>query len=58
MKPKITAGAEGAWAANIDADATTTKVTIGTQPAALERWDWAGAISWVTVQQSDPDILE
>lgn len=58
IKPKVTAGPVGAWAANLDADATTSKVTIGAQTANVERWDWAGAFSWVTVERSDPDALQ
>ena len=24
----------------------------------MQRWDWAGAISWVVVQRSDPSIID
>jgi HK97 family phage prohead protease len=57
-KPKWTTRPDGAWAANVDADATTSKVVIGAQAANVERWDWAGAISWVVVQRSDPSIID
>ena len=57
-KPKWTAPPDGAWAANVDADATSTKVTIGSQAANIERWDWAGAISWVVVERSEPSIID
>lgn len=57
-KPKWTTRPDGAWAANVDADATSTKVVIGSQAANVERWDWAGAIPWVVVQRSDPSIID
>jgi HK97 family phage prohead protease len=57
-KPKWTTRPDGAWAANVDADATTSKVVIGAQAANVERWDWAGAIPWVVVQRSDPSIID
>ena len=57
-KPKWTTPPDGAWAANVDADATSTKVVVGSQAANVERWDWAGAISWVVVQRSDPSIVD
>jgi phage head maturation protease len=58
IKPRVVAGPVGAWAPDLDADATTSKVTIGTGTANVERWDWAGAFSWVTVERSDPDALQ
>jgi HK97 family phage prohead protease len=58
IKPKVTQGPVGGWAASLDGDATTSTVTIGTQAANVERWDWAGALSWVTVERSDPDALQ
>lgn len=57
-KPKWTTRPDGAWAASVDADATSTKVVIGSQAASVERWDWAGAIPWVVVQRSDPSIID
>ena len=57
-KPKWTTRPDGAWAATVDADATSTKVVIGSQTADVIRWDWAGAIPWVVVQRSDPSIVD
>jgi hypothetical protein len=57
-KPKWTTKPVGAWAATVDADATTSKVVIGSQSAVVERWDWAGAIPWVVVQRSDPSVVD
>jgi HK97 family phage prohead protease len=57
-KPKWTTPPDGAWAANVDADATSTKVVVGSQVATVQRWDWAGAIPWVVVQRSDPSIID
>jgi hypothetical protein len=58
IKPTWTTGPNGAWAATLDADATTSAVVIGTTPASIDRWDWAGALPWVAVQRSDPDLLD
>ena len=57
-KPKWVTHPNGAWAANVDADATTSKAVIDTQTATVQRWDWAGAISWVVVQRSDPSVID
>lgn len=57
-KPKWTTPPSGAWAATVDADATSSTVIIGSQTADVARWDWAGAISWVVVQRSDPSIID
>lgn len=57
-KPKWTTRPDGAWAATVDADATSTKVVVGSQTADVIRWDWAGAIPWVVVQRSDPSIVD
>ena len=57
-KPKWTTPPDGAWAATVDDDAHSTKVVVGSQAADVERWDWAGAISWVVVQRSDPSIVD
>lgn len=57
-KPKWTTPPNGTWAATVDADATTNKVVIGSQAANILRWDWAGAISWVVVERSDPSIID
>ena len=57
-KPKWTTHPNGAWAADVNADATSTKVVIGAQTADVARWDWAGAIPWVVVQRSDPAIVD
>jgi len=57
-KPVWTTPPVGAWAATVDADATSTKVAIGTQSATVLRWDWAGAIPWVVVQRSDPSVID
>ena len=50
-------GPVGAWAANVDADATTSAAVIGLNAATIERWDWATAISYVAVQRSSPDAI-
>jgi HK97 family phage prohead protease len=57
-KPKWTTRPDGAWAADVNADATSTPVVIGSQTADVARWDWAGAIPWVVVQRSDPSIVD
>jgi hypothetical protein len=57
-KPVWTTPPAGAWALNVDADATTSKVVIGAQTANVQRWDWAGAMSWVVVQRSDPNVID
>ena len=57
-KPRWTTPPDGQWAATVDADATSTKVVIGSDAANVERWDWAGAIPWVVVQRSDPSIID
>jgi hypothetical protein len=57
-KPKWTEHPDGEWAADVNADATSTKVVIGSQTADVARWDWAGAIPWVVVQRSDPSIVD
>jgi hypothetical protein len=57
-KPKWTTPPQGAWATDVDADATTSKVVIGSQQATVARWDWAGAIPWVVVQRSAPSIID
>ena len=58
VKPKWVTHTAGAEAANVDADATSTKVTLSTQTAQVVRWDWAGAIPWVVVQRSDPSVID
>jgi len=58
VKPKWVTHTAGAEAANVDADATSTKVTLSTQTAAVVRWDWAGAIPWVVVQRSEPSVID
>jgi len=57
QKPQWTTLPDGAWAANVDADATTGKAVIGLNPAAIERWDWATAISYTAVKRSSPDAI-
>ena len=57
-KPVWTTPPDGAWAADVNADATSTKVVVGSQSAVVARWDWAGAIPWVVVQRSDPSIID
>jgi HK97 family phage prohead protease len=57
-KPKWTTRPDGVWAADVNADAHSTKVVIGSQSANILRWDWAGAIPWVVVQRSDPSIID
>jgi HK97 family phage prohead protease len=57
-KPAWTTPPVGAWAVDVDADATSTKVVIGSQVATVQRWDWAGAIPWVVVQRSDPSVID
>ena len=58
IKPTWVTPPDGKWAASLDADATTSAVKIGTTPATIDRWDWAGALPWVAVQRSDPDLLD
>jgi hypothetical protein len=57
-KPKWTTPPNGAWAVDVNADATSTNVVVGSQTADVIRWDWAGAIPWVVVQRSDPSIID
>ena len=57
-KPRWTTRPDGAWAASVDADATSNKVIIGSDAANVERWDWAGAIPYVVVQRSSPDVID
>ena len=57
-KPRWVTAPNGAWAANVDADATSTKAVLDAQVATVQRWDWAGAISWVVVQRSSPSIVD
>lgn len=57
-KPKWNTRPDGAWAADVNADATSTKVVIDAQTATVQRWDWAGAIPWVVVQRSDPSVVD
>jgi hypothetical protein len=57
-KPAWTTRPDGEWAPDVDADATSTKVVIGSQVATVQRWDWAGAIPWVVVQRSDPSVID
>ena len=57
-KPKWTTRPDGAWAADVSADATSSPVAIDTQTADVLRWDWAGAIPWVVVQRSDPSVVD
>jgi phage head maturation protease len=58
VKPKWITHAQGAQAPTVDADATSTKVDIGTQTADVVRWDWAGAIPYTVVQRSDPSVID
>src|SRR5262249_12978893 len=58
VKPKWGTHTAGAEAANVDADATSSKVTMTTQTATVKRWDWAGAIPWVVVQRSEPSVID
>lgn len=57
-KPKWLIRPDGQWAANVDADAHSTKISIGAQTADVIRWDWAGAFPWVVVQRSSPDLID
>jgi len=57
-KPHWVTPPVGAWAANVDADATSSKVTVDIQSATVQRWDWATAIPWVVVQRSDPSVID
>ena len=57
QKPTWTTLPNGAWAANVDADATTSAAVIGLNAANIERWDWATAISYVAVKRSSPDAI-
>ena len=58
QKPTWTTAPNGAWAATVDDDATTGKAVIGLNAAAVERWDWATAISYAAVKRSSPDALD
>jgi len=57
-KPVWVTPPDGAWAADLEADATSTKVVVGSQAATVQRWDWAGAIPYVVVMRSDPSIVD
>jgi HK97 family phage prohead protease len=57
QKPTWTTPPVGAWAATVDADATTSKAVIGLNAATIERWDWASALSYTAVQRSSPDAI-
>lgn len=57
QKPTWTTPPNGAWATTVDDDATTNKVVIGLNAAAVERWDWAGAISYTAAKRSSPDAI-
>lgn len=57
QKPTWTTRPAGAWAANVDADATTSKAVIGLNAAAVERWDWATALSYTAAKRSSPDAI-
>jgi len=57
-KPRWTTRPDGQWAATVDDDAHSTKVVIGSDSANVERWDWAGAIPYVVVQRSSPDVID
>jgi len=57
-KPRWTTPPDGAWATTVDDDAHSTKVVIGADSANVERWDWAGAIPYVVVQRSSPDVID
>lgn len=57
QKPTWTTFPNGAWAANVDADATTGKAVIGLNPATILRWDWATAISYTAAKRSSPDAI-
>ena len=58
QKPTWTTRPVGAWAANVDADITTSKAVIGLNAAAIERWDWGTAISYTAVKRSSPDAID
>jgi HK97 family phage prohead protease len=58
FKPRVKTPPIGAEAGTLNADATSSKVEIETVYEDLVRWDWAGALSWVTVERSDPDALD
>jgi hypothetical protein len=57
QKPVWTTLPAGGWAGNVDADATTSKAVIGLNPATIERWDWATALPYMSVQRSSPDAI-
>lgn len=57
QKPSWTTRPAGAWAANVDADATTSSAVIGLNAAAIERWDWATALSYTAAKRSSPDAI-
>jgi HK97 family phage prohead protease len=57
-KPVWTTPPVMAWAATVDDDAHSTKVVIGSQSAVVARADWAGAISYVVAQRSDPNVID
>lgn len=58
QKPTWTTPPDGQWAANVDADATTSAAVIGLNAAAVERWDWATAISYTAAKRSSPDAID
>ena len=58
QKPTWTTRPAGAWALNVDADATTSKAVIGLNAASVERWDWATAISYTAAKRSSPDAID
>lgn len=58
QKPTWTTLPVGAWAATVDADATSSKAVIGLNAAAIERWDWATAIPYTAAKRSSPDALD
>ena len=57
QKPTWTTMPDGAWAATVDDDAHTGKAVIGLNAAAVERWDWATALSYTAAKRSSPDAI-
>ena len=57
QKPTWTTMPNGAWAATVDADATTGNAVIGLNAASVERWDWATALSYTAAKRSSPDAI-
>jgi phage head maturation protease len=58
QKPAWTTFPNGAWAASVDADITTSAAVIGLTAATIERWDWGTALPYTVVKRSSPDAID